>query len=336
MNPGRRSYRQLAKDAGVSFKTLYRVLNNEPSVRPATRERVIRTLNLNGCNDGRLPKNRDIVITSGRNLYFRYWAEKFKHQMFGYPNNLILVNYADDYAKFLLSVENAMAVVVFGPITETLYTELRRKSPDAQVICISGDRGDVQIGVNYFEQGMMAAEYLYKMGHRDICILTSLGLEREYQIFRDAALCRVYGCAAILQYKYGLQNVERIYLNNLEQFLEKRRGTLPTAFYTPNGYLAKMTVQKISRLGLHCPEHYSILSTDLKDGSPFTSREYDFDCVYHKPEALADLAEHFLIKRILTGTIKHLTIHVDNYLHIAGTVKDRNEKSKTQTRSIKE
>ena len=43
------------------------------------------------------------------------------------------------------------------------------------------------------------------------------------------------------------------------------------------------------------------------------------------PEELAELAEYFLIKRILTGTIKHITTHVDNYLHIAGSVSDRNQ-----------
>lgn len=328
MNPGRLSYRQLAKEAGVSFKTLYRVLNNEPSVRPATRDRVIRTLNLNGCSDGRLPKNKDIVIASGKNLYFKYWAEKFIHQLSDYPNPLHLEDYAKDYAKFLLAVENAMAVVIFGPITETLYTELRRKNPDAQVINVSGGRGDVIIGVNYFDQGVMAAEYLHQMGHRDICILTALELDRESRIFREAALCRIYGCAAILQYKYGSQNIERVYLNNLEQFLEKRRRALPTAFYAPNTYIARVTIRKISKLGLRYPEDYSILSTGLDTDSPFQSHEYDFDCIYHKPAALADLAEHFLIKRILTGSIKHLTIQVDNYLHIAGTVKNRNENTK--------
>ena len=40
--------RQLARDLGISIMTLYRVLNNEPTVRPATRKRVIDALNKRG------------------------------------------------------------------------------------------------------------------------------------------------------------------------------------------------------------------------------------------------------------------------------------------------
>ncbi|MDD3155731.1 MAG: LacI family DNA-binding transcriptional regulator, partial [Victivallaceae bacterium] len=42
-------YRDIAKEAGVSFKTLYRVLNQEPGVKNETREKVITVLNRNGC-----------------------------------------------------------------------------------------------------------------------------------------------------------------------------------------------------------------------------------------------------------------------------------------------
>lgn len=40
--------RQLARELGISIMTLYRVLNNEPTVRPATRKRVIDALNKRG------------------------------------------------------------------------------------------------------------------------------------------------------------------------------------------------------------------------------------------------------------------------------------------------
>lgn len=316
VNPKRLSYRQLAKEAGVSFKTLYRVLNNEPSVRPTTRKKVIRVLNLNGCNDGRLPQNRNIVISSGEGSYLRFWAEKFIEQLSGYPYHLDLIPFSGNHAKFLIAVENATAVVIFGAITEALYKEIRWRNPDAQLINIAGNSGDVLINVNHFDQGMMAAEYLYQKGHRNIRIITSP------ELYRQAAICRVYGCAAVFQYKYDL-NVDRISLDDLEQFQKVSDDNRPSAFYASNSWLAEEAVRRLRRQNLQYPADYSILSTGLQGDSPCAVT--DLDCIYHKPEELAELAEYFLIKRILTGTIKHITTHVDNYLHIAGSVSDRNQ-----------
>ena len=39
------NFKEIARELRVSVMTIYRVLNNEPSVRPATRERVVEALN---------------------------------------------------------------------------------------------------------------------------------------------------------------------------------------------------------------------------------------------------------------------------------------------------
>lgn len=41
---------ELAKELGISSMTLYRVMNNEPAVRPSTKKRVIEALNKKGYN----------------------------------------------------------------------------------------------------------------------------------------------------------------------------------------------------------------------------------------------------------------------------------------------
>ena len=45
---GRVNIRALARELKVSAMTLYRVLNNAPTVRQATRERVVEALNRHG------------------------------------------------------------------------------------------------------------------------------------------------------------------------------------------------------------------------------------------------------------------------------------------------
>ena len=42
------NFKELARELHVSVMTVYRVLNNEPSVRPATRQRVVEALNRYG------------------------------------------------------------------------------------------------------------------------------------------------------------------------------------------------------------------------------------------------------------------------------------------------
>lgn len=41
---------ELAEELGISTMTLYRVMNNEPAVRPSTKKRVIEALNKRGYN----------------------------------------------------------------------------------------------------------------------------------------------------------------------------------------------------------------------------------------------------------------------------------------------
>ncbi len=41
----RKTYRDIAAELSLHVKTVYRVLNNEPNVLPATRQRVIAALN---------------------------------------------------------------------------------------------------------------------------------------------------------------------------------------------------------------------------------------------------------------------------------------------------
>ena len=42
---GKINFREIARELRISVMTLYRVLNNEPSVRPETRKRVTEALN---------------------------------------------------------------------------------------------------------------------------------------------------------------------------------------------------------------------------------------------------------------------------------------------------
>ena len=65
--------RQLARDLGISVMPLYRVLNNEPTVRPATRKRVIDALNKRGYYANQ-ETARKIVVDFSNNHYLLFFG----------------------------------------------------------------------------------------------------------------------------------------------------------------------------------------------------------------------------------------------------------------------
>ena len=65
-------YKELAKEAGVSFKTVYRVLNHEANVRKETRDRVLEVLSRNGRLDYFPARSGSVVIIA--NLLIPYYA----------------------------------------------------------------------------------------------------------------------------------------------------------------------------------------------------------------------------------------------------------------------
>jgi len=66
---GRIPYTEIAKEAGVNVKTLYRVLNNEPLVKETTRKRIIDALNRNGCFEQRVTAAENVVFDVMKSPY---------------------------------------------------------------------------------------------------------------------------------------------------------------------------------------------------------------------------------------------------------------------------
>ena len=63
------NFRELARELDISVMTLYRVLNNVPSVRPETRRRVIDALNRHGFYALRQTKRIRVIFDFSENQY---------------------------------------------------------------------------------------------------------------------------------------------------------------------------------------------------------------------------------------------------------------------------
>lgn len=92
--------RQLARDLGISVMTLYRVLNNEPTVRPATRKRVIDALNKRGYYANQ-ETARKIVVDFSNNHYLLFFGTILLQQLSNDGFTIIATNHREKRIAFL-------------------------------------------------------------------------------------------------------------------------------------------------------------------------------------------------------------------------------------------
>ena len=162
--------KELAKEAGVSFKTVYRVLNHEANVRKETRDRVLEVLSRNGWLDYFPARSGSVVIIA--NLLIPYYALRGT-ELLGLLStefNCFIFDSLRNRKKIVRSMEVSDIVVCFGAIPDGLETELRNANPAVRIVNAYGRGGDISILVDECELGCSAAKYLAERGHRKIWI----------------------------------------------------------------------------------------------------------------------------------------------------------------------
>ena len=68
------NFKEIARELRVSVMTIYRVLNNEPSVRPATRERVVEVLNRYGYYAHKPSRGIRIIFDFCDHAYLQHYG----------------------------------------------------------------------------------------------------------------------------------------------------------------------------------------------------------------------------------------------------------------------
>lgn len=315
MHPKRISYRQIAVEAGVSYKTLYRVLNREPCVAEATRKKIIRIMKRHGCMDARLPAGCGIVIYVDDNNYMKTYARLLVRKLQDFPVGVRLFHAAGSRTAFLRAVGTASRLVYFEFMPEPLLKACRDANPDLKVLCISGDQGDVNIGCDYFRQGEMAAEYLQRFGVRSLGIVCG-NVQKSAPLYWG--LCeRVKGCLYKWVHEYGHDEPEQI--GDLDAYFARER-TFPAVFLATNTYLSNVFIGKAAARGLKLPEDYGLLTFGRPEDTHATQYPA-VDCIYHEPEELLELALTFLFYPNLGEIHSQVTLHVQSRLQLYGTVR---------------
>ena len=71
---GKINFKEIARELGISVMTLYRVLNNESSVRPETRTRVTEALNRYGFYTHKPAREIRIIFDFCEHVYLHHYG----------------------------------------------------------------------------------------------------------------------------------------------------------------------------------------------------------------------------------------------------------------------
>jgi DNA-binding LacI/PurR family transcriptional regulator len=174
----------VARAAGVSQKTVSRVINNEPYVRPHVRERVLEVVQSLGYRRNSAAR----ALISGRS--HRIGVVSLGAALYGPASVLIALQRAAESAGYSLAIattregetqavqraidglleQGVEGIVLSEPIDEGAGSEVHCPVPVASLGRMPGLRGDdlIVTGVEGREAGRIATEHLLSLGHETV------------------------------------------------------------------------------------------------------------------------------------------------------------------------
>ncbi len=291
--------KEIARSMNISVRTVSRVLNGDPSVKEATRRRVIMTLNRNGYYIQTHTHTENVVFDVSSGLFHRSQALALMQELSNKGFNFLVTNHQQDWKLFRERIMEADIVVFCSCPTHEVIVETREINPDILRINLfsNGVPGaEISIEPDNNVGGKLAAQHLYSFGHRDVLVLlleSSCAIMERAKSFIAEIMLLHPKCHVEWQFFHAAGNLEQ----DIADFFRKK-SSLPTAVFCPTGYLSCLTVRALNTLGIRIPDDISLLGFDLPEdvSLPFPQR---VDTVYFRPSHIISLAEYYIVNRFI-------------------------------------
>ena len=271
--------KQIAKLAGVSIGTVSNVLNELPSVREATRKRVLAVIDSLGYQPSLLGRalRKDqtnmivMIVPDITNPFFPGVVRGAEDVAFQNGYRLVLCNSDNDYAKESAYMRELRTYRPSGLII--VPADLSKGQEEARAYLNAGSavvyvdripsrwRGDAVTSAH--EEGAYeATKHLIALGHKRIATITG-------PLQGTSAVQRLAGFQHAMIEAHLPVPAEYIQESNFNraggcektEFLLKLR-TRPTAIFAANDLIAMGAIKAARRAGLSCPEDISIFGFD--------------------------------------------------------------------------
>ena len=275
--------RDIAKKAGVSVATISRAINQETrsKLSPKTLKLVDAVIQKYGYTPNLAARNLNRASSKTIGILFPYFYSIFNHQYYvdilaGVADALINTEY---HFKILLSRESAPKwdkydfrkgefidglLITHWPLffsgkaaVEGLKIPsilLNDYSPDLKAHFICGDQ---------YQGGQIAAEHLYKLGHRRYALLAgskgSLDGELRIKGFMDYLNSKkiIIEPHAIIQGDYR----DDLAYERIGRMLELK-AMRPSAVFCANDRMALGVLRRLKDAGINCPKEISVVGFD--------------------------------------------------------------------------
>ena len=272
--------KDVAKLAGVHPSTVSRVINDDPRISEKTKKKVLLIINKLGYTPNAIARGLKtkrtytlgILIPDITNPFFAEIARGVEDVANKNNFNVILCNTDDKIKKERTYLQILRGKRVDGLILGTAHVrdksilELEMKKFPYILISRNIEGLDKNcIIVDDVEGGMMATEYLIKLGHRRIAHITG-------PLKTRSALNRLKGYKLALK-KYNIERMDELVeegdfrIKGGYQAMKKFLKLIvpPRAIFAANDLLALGAMQAIQKKNFHVPEDFSVIGfNDIK------------------------------------------------------------------------
>lgn len=293
----RHTIRDIARLSGYSFKTVSRVINNEPNVKSETRDKIMQVIaetnyvpNLYAQNlTSKKQTNILVSIRKAHGQNTTQWFELFMSHFTRVARDksytiIQEVIYSDEELANSM-MENSGGyidvVVLFYLEEEDKRIEIAKRNGIPFLSFEKSDRVPLSISNNNRNGIREAADFLFSRGLTRICLL--LGGKLDVNREREEAMTESYRRHGIpldrLEVVYQMNNLEKI-----RQFVDDKigQGGLPEVFFVSGDEKAIAVYHAIYRRGLSIPADVSVMGFDNIPISsyytpPLTTMGQDFE-----------------------------------------------------------
>ena len=316
-------FHDIADEAGVSVRTLYRVMNNQGAVSSATRCKVVTALNRYGYLCSGQKEAQTILFDIVHNSFIERVGILLMQRLSLRNFHCVLSNHIEQKEHFLNAVSQVNIVVTCSFPTEALLQEIRITNPTCTIINIfGGGGGDVAIDSDDYLGGQLAARHLFANGHRHVGIFSSFDqphhIER-YKSFLGQMLFLDPSCKVEFHEFFPETNPGDFWMNYF-----RANKQLPSGFFCPRGGLADFLPYCLEKLKLKIPEDISLIGYNRPEERNYIRPLQPFDSVVFDIEQLTAWGEYYILNRPMVTNQVCIHSLLQPILEIKGSVRNIN------------
>lgn len=318
---GKINFRELARSLGISVMTLYRVLNNVPTVRSDTRARVVEALNRHGYYTHAPRRESRVLFDFTDHDYLSHYGARLMKRIAALGCTCFAADHRKAPQRFF-DLAGECDVAVFASIPDPGTVDLARKAnPELYTITLStSGNADVTLSPDNTRGGELAAEHFHARGHRHIAV--HLCERHPTRMERFKGFCAELrwldpGCRIDPVPERAAENTAAVLREYLSRVDVPPTGLLFLAGEFAENYLLDFLPS--------APEPWrklSVMTFDNPGDLEFRELHYDFDRVEFASRHLLDWAEYYITNRPMLEKRSPIRTCIDVRLVVTGSVAD--------------